>query len=117
VDPTVDGPDAQTLTDVLGWFADRGYSGQLRVVDPVDGVPTVECLTCHQTSPADELGFDALRRLEGVSDPEEMVAVVGLDCPHCGTSGTLVVQYGPGMTAEEAGVLAALPDDRQGAGF
>jgi hypothetical protein len=48
------------------------------------------------------------RRLEGVSDPADMVLVVALRCPVCGVPGTLVLHYGPEASPEEADVLLAL---------
>ena len=37
-----------------------------------------------------------------------MAILVPATCPHCGTAGTLVLQFGPMASAEESDVLAAL---------
>jgi len=56
--------------------------------------------------------MSSLRRLEGASDPDDMLAVVALTCPACGTDGTVVLGYGPNGTAEDGDVLKALRDER-----
>ena len=63
------------------------------------------CFTCRNESPASALRVETLRRLEGQSDPDDLLAVVPLTCPHCSTRGTLVLHYGPESTPEEADVL------------
>jgi hypothetical protein len=49
-----------------------------------------------------------MRRLEGASDPADMLAVFALTCPRCGTAGTLTLNYGPETTPGEVTVLQAL---------
>ncbi|MFL6243717.1 MAG: hypothetical protein ACJ73V_11955, partial [Acidimicrobiia bacterium] len=63
----------ETILDVLGELESQGFTGQFM---PREG-GQVECLTCHRLSPADETVFRQLRRLEGASDPDDMLAVVG----------------------------------------
>ena len=77
--------------------------------------PAVRCRSCGTTIPAADLELDALRRLEGASDPADMVAILALTCSSCGAKGTALVHYGPGATEEEDELLLALPDaDRDG---
>jgi hypothetical protein len=113
---TVDGMDYvpgegedETILDVLGELESRGFTGQFM---PRDG-GQVECLTCHRLSPADETVFRHLRRLEGASDPDDMLAVVGLACPHCGAQGTAVLGYGPEAAPVDTEVLTQLEDARR----
>lgn len=55
------------------------------------------------------------RRLEGASDPDDMVAIVAISCPVCATQGTLSPQYGPmGHWEEDADVLQH--PERRGSG-
>jgi hypothetical protein len=93
--------EAVTLIDLLDRFAAAGFTGQF---DAREG--GVRCLTCRVTT---AVRVDALRRLEGASDPSDMLVVVALRCPHCGTRGTLVLSYGPDATPEDEAVLLALP--------
>jgi hypothetical protein len=99
----------ETILDVLGELESLGFTGQFM---PRDG-GQVECLTCHRLSPADETVFRQLRRLEGASDPDDMLAVVGLACPHCSAQGTAVLGYGPEAAAADTEVLELLEDARR----
>jgi hypothetical protein len=58
--------------------------------------------------------LERLHRLEGASDPADMLAIVGLRCPNCKTLGTVVLNYGPESPLEDADVLLALDDERTG---
>lgn len=73
----------------------------------------VHCFTCGRDFPAAGIDASASRRLEGASDPADMLLVVGVTCPHCGTGGSLTLHYGPESTIEDAEVVRAL--DRDGA--
>jgi hypothetical protein len=99
----------ETILDVLGELESQGFTGQFMP----RGGGQVECLTCHRLSPADETVFRQLRRLEGASDPDDMLAVVGLACPHCGARGTAVLGYGPEADAVDTEVLELLEDARR----
>jgi hypothetical protein len=99
----------ETILDVLGELESQGFAGQFM---PSEG-GQVECLTCHRLAPADETVFRHLRRLEGASDPSDMLAVVGLACPHCNARGTAVLGYGPEAAALDTEVLELLEDARR----
>lgn len=104
-DATSAAPGGQSLSDVLGELADEGWDGQMA---PVEG-GTVRCLTCREELDPGSVEQGPLRRLEGVSDPADMLLVVGLRCPSCGTRGVLVANYGPEAPPGDADVVAALP--------
>jgi hypothetical protein len=70
---------------------------------------SVRCGECRTDSPAADVHVDGVERLEGASDPGDMVAVIAGTCPACGARGTLTLSYGPGASADDADVLAALP--------
>ena len=72
----------------------------------------VECFHCHHVMEAAAIDLYALRRLEGASDPDDMLAVLALTCTKCGTKGTVVVNYGPEATIEDAELLLAVDDKR-----
>ncbi len=104
---------AETLLDVLGALADQGYSGEFaatEVDDPQHG--RIVCSACHHAFAADAPVVGDLRRLEGASDPDEMLAVVALTCPNCATRGTLVLKYGPTATVEDSAALEGLDRPR-----
>ncbi|MBW3668327.1 MAG: hypothetical protein KY443_03850 [Actinobacteria bacterium] len=100
--------DGTTLVEVIRNFEADGYTGQFGAAD--EG--TVVCFSCHTGYPAEEVHLDVLRRTEGASDPDDMVAVAALRCAHCGAKGTVALKYGPEATVEEDEVLTRL-DDRQ----
>jgi hypothetical protein len=96
--------DASTITDVLHTFEQQGFGSQFIAREGA----IVECAVCHRRTRASELVVDGVRRLEGASDPDDMLAVAALVCPSCGSRGTLVLGYGPVATIEDADVLTAL---------
>ena len=98
--------EAPTLRGVLADFEREGFTGQLGARP--GGV--IRCFHCrHEFAPGDA-DTPTLRRLEGASDPADMLAVLALTCPTCGTKATLVLTYGPEAAIEDSEVLAALPD-------
>ena len=92
----MDGPDPMPtdtpLLEVLGRFDAMGYQGQARAV----AGRAIECLTCHELILAADVDASRVVRLEGVSDPADMLLVVPIDCPHCDTLSTLVAQLWAG---------------------
>lgn len=88
--------EARTLRGVLGEFERLGYRGQFTERDGA-----VRCLACDvRTDPA-ACPVDRTERLEGASDPADMLLVAGARCPACGTLGTLTLNFGPTATAGE----------------
>jgi hypothetical protein len=98
--------EAQTLRGVLAEFEVLGYTGQFGARSGGE----LRCFACRQEFSPAEAEVDALRRLEGASDPDDMLAVLPVRCPRCATKGTLVLAYGPEAPIEDSEVLAALPD-------
>jgi hypothetical protein len=94
-----------TLLEVIDAFEAEGYVGQFMA----RAGSLVECATCHISTPADKMvGDHRLYRLEGASDPDDMVAVAALRCPTCTALGTLVLKFGPEASAIDADVLRCL---------
>jgi hypothetical protein len=99
----------RSLLGILAAFRDEGFT------DDFHSRPggMVECSRCNVTHRADELELHHLERLEGDSDPAEMLAVCAVVCPACGMRGTLVLTYGPEATREDDEVLERLEDARR----
>ena len=95
---------AETLLDVLADHSRQGWSTQFASREGA----TIECGACHHQVPAGDAPILELRRLEGASDPDDMLAVAALECPNCGRRGSLVLNYGPVATEEDSAVLLAL---------
>ena len=71
---------AETLLDVLGTLAGEGCTGGFAAAD-VDGVTQhgrIVCSLRHHVFAADAPEGADLRRLEGASDPDDMLAVAAL---------------------------------------
>ncbi len=96
--------DANTLEELIATFEMEGYKGQMAARP--DGF--VLCTGCHQETAAGEMQLDGLERMEGASDPDDMLVVAALVCPICDTHGTIVLGYGPDSDPVDSDVLAAL---------
>jgi ferredoxin len=101
-------PEERSLLGLLDAFRAAGF------VEEFHSRPggTVECGACRAAHPADTLQLMALERLEGDSDPDEMLAVCAIVCPACATRGTLVLTFGPESTPEDDAVMLGLRDNR-----
>jgi hypothetical protein len=100
--------DNTTLADVLASYDRAGYSSQFGVEDNGD----LHCFTCGASYGAKEAELQSLRRLEGASDPADMLAVLALRCGKCEAQGTAVVHYGPEVEPGESVLLLAAQDLR-----
>lgn len=99
----------RSLLGILAAFRDEGFTNDFRALPG----GRVECGACHASHPANALELHHLERLEGDSDPAEMLAVCAVACPSCATRGTLVLTYGPEATREDDDVLELLDDARR----
>jgi hypothetical protein len=97
--------DGTTLSAVLEEMETAGYGGQFSSAPGGQ----IRCSVCHHLAPAEVVTAERWRRLEGASDPDDMLVVVGLICPECGHRGTLVLTYGPETTSDDSEVLTRLP--------
>ena len=105
---TNDPGDETTMTDVLEGYARGGFDSSFIVTDDSE----LECVECGIVSSPSSVSMSSLRRLEGASDPDDMVAVVAITCPSCGARGTAVLGFGPIATMQDSEVLKGLKDDR-----
>jgi hypothetical protein len=99
--------DNTTLTAVLDELTADGFTGSF--VPRAGG--KLLCTTCRDSFAATELEPDQVRRLEGASDPDDEVIVVGAACPRCGTHASMVLGYGPTASDDDTGVVADLDLD------
>lgn len=97
---------AEQLGDVLDAAEHLGFGAQVLVEEARPGM--LRCGNCNEVSAAEEFARDWTRRLEGASDPDDMLHVSALRCPRCGSGGVLVCHYGPEASAAEAEVLRQL---------
>ena len=102
--------DGTTTTEVLKDFEADGYTGNFGAREDA----MVMCFACHTEAPARDVQLEKLCRVEGASDPDDMVAIAAVVCGHCGQKGTLVLHFGAEATPEENEVLRDLEDRRPG---
>jgi hypothetical protein len=96
--------DNTTLLEVLEEFAAKGYGASMWVAPS----GKLRCDGCAaEIEPAD-VPVHEFRRLEGASDPDDMIAVVAVECPACSMKATLVLHYGPEASPEEMNALTHL---------
>lgn len=96
--------DNTTLLEVLEEFAAKGYGGSMWVAE--NG--KLRCEGCPAEFDPSEVNVHELRRLEGASDPDDMLAVVAVECPACSMKGSVVLHYGPEASGEEMDALTHL---------
>jgi len=87
---------------VLHHFAAEGYTASFT---PGPSPGTIVCPSCGMASRADELAIGDERRLEGASDPDDMVLVVAAACPVCAARGVIVLGYGPHASGVDADLV------------
>ncbi len=103
--------DNTTLMEVLDHYDAGGFRGIFGVSR--DG--QVECGTCGAESDASDVTMHSMRRLEGASDPDDMLAVAAVTCPACNARGTITMMFGPMASSGDALVLSNLRDRRDDA--
>ncbi len=96
--------DARSLSEILAMYEADGFTSQLGVRP--GGV--IICFSCRFEASAEQFHLVSLSRTEGASDPDDMLAVAALRCPNCACQGTLVLNYGPETTLDDADVLRRL---------
>jgi hypothetical protein len=104
--PPIEGApsDNTTLMSVLDDMASQGFDGHVVVAEDA----MLECGCGERLAPG-EVVVERRRRLEGASDPDDLLLVLAVRCPRCRRAGTLVMGYGPNATAAESSVARALP--------
>jgi uncharacterized membrane protein len=98
--------DNTSLLGVLEGLRRDGYAIDLR---PGSRDATLRCDGCGDESPVEAFRDLQVRRLEGASDPDDMLVAVGGRCPRCGRGGNVVLGYGPNSSDVDAAIVAGLP--------
>lgn len=95
-----------SLQEVLA--AARRHGATTDMSSTPDGL--VRCGSCAANSQPEHMARDWVHRLEGTSDPDEMLTASAVRCPHCGATGVLVLPFGPLADEVEANISRALPE-------
>jgi hypothetical protein len=96
-----------SLLAVLASFAAAGYRDSFTALD--DGV--VRCGSCQSDLAAADLDVTARHRVDGASDPDDTLLVVGAVCPVCAHPATVVASFGPMAEARDMQIVADLVVD------
>lgn len=109
VDVPVEGSpsDNTTLIDVLSTWSDSGFDAQFIGLEGA----RIECTACGAVSDAAQLDVVEWRRLEGASDPDDMLKAVAAYCPACRAGGSLVLGYGVNASEDDAEISQILGAD------
>jgi len=113
---------ATELDAIIAAAEADGFFGVLSIPDEPTDDPTrasldvLVCAACGEAASAGSFVRAWSRRLEGASDPADMMHVSALTCPHCGVGGVFISPFGPAASERESAVLQALPEPRVPAG-
>ena len=94
-----------TTLEILDVLRSEGVSAQFV---PGQEPKTIRCTVCGSSSAADAFETIGDRRLEGTSDPDDMVLIVAARCPVCHISGSIVLAYGPEASDTDSDLVMAL---------
>lgn len=96
--------EGMSLQEAMTRLENAGFAGAFRS----DAEGAVECLHCSALRDVSEFVMLAQERVEGASDPADEVLVAGVECPSCGTRGTLLLPYGSQTRRADAQVMREL---------
>lgn len=96
--------DNTTLIEILDEMAAQGYGGSMTLTD--DG--KLRCPSCGAEIDPSDVHVHETRRLEGASDPDDMIIVLAVECVPCSEKASLVLHYGPEASSEEMELLKHL---------
>jgi hypothetical protein len=100
---------ATSLAAVVDAAARADFSASFEI-EPVGTTQAMlRCSACGACSPAGDVERVWTARLEGASDPADMLHVSALRCPACGSGGVLVMNFGPLSDPAQLDVLHHLP--------
>ncbi|CAN5640680.1 hypothetical protein BH10ACT2_BH10ACT2_22170 [soil metagenome] len=100
--------DNTTLVAIIQGYRESGFDSDFSSLDGA----RIRCESCGAETDAAKFVIESLRRLEGASDPDDMLAVVATKCPACGAEGTLILGYGPMASGEDTDIASAMKDGR-----
>jgi hypothetical protein len=99
---SVDAPDAEgiptdatPLAEVMAAGDRQGFTSTFDPVETDGGRIGLRCATCAAVSHPGAIERAWTARLEGASDPADMLHVSALRCPNCRAGGIFVANYGP----------------------
>ena len=89
-----------SVMEVLAHYAAAGFDGDAFVT----AGGRMKCGSCDSLIAPTQVDIHSIRRLEGASDPSDMVGVIAMICPVCKSRLTAVLKYGPEASEDETAV-------------
>lgn len=102
--PADEATGASTLLDVLARAARDGFSSQLVVTEG----GRFRCTRCGTTESVEKFDVSGFERLEGASDPADMLIVVWGTCSGCDGGGVATIGFGPNASPADVEALELL---------
>ena len=102
-----------SILDILEYYRAAGFGADAYAIDGGQ----MRCGSCQSLITADHLDIHSLRRLEGASDPSDMVGVIAIICPVCDAHATAVLKFGPEASPAEVEIWQRAKDRRQDDGM
>lgn len=99
-------PSAATLIDVVEAARRDGAAAEFTVAPDT----RLHCGSCDNDVDPSAVEREWMHRLEGASDPDELVSVSMITCPACAARGLLVLPYGPAADELESDIARHLPN-------
>ena len=103
-----DPSDHTTLVEIINGYRESGFDSDFSALEGA----AIRCDSCGAETAAGEFAIQSLRRMEGASDPDDMLAVIATCCPICSADGTLILGYGPMASGDDVDVATAMEDGR-----
>lgn len=103
--PTSAPSDNAAVSGILRHLGEQGFETSF-VPGGEPGV--LRCTSCDTETAIGHFEVHDERRMEGASDPDDMVMVVAAQCPSCGARGTIVLGFGPNASETDADLIVAM---------
>ena len=97
-----------SLLEILAYYAEGGFGADAHATDG----GRILCGSCQSLITPERLDVHSIRRLEGASDPSDMVGVIAIICPVCNAHATAVLKFGPEASPDEIEIWQRTKDLR-----
>lgn len=97
-----------SLLEILAYYAEGGFNADAHAMDGGQ----ILCGSCQSLITPEHLDVHSMRRLEGASDPSDMVGVIAIICPVCNAHATAVLKFGPEASPDEIEIWQRTKDLR-----
>lgn len=97
--------DNASVGGVLRHLGEQGFATSFV---PGGQQAVLRCTNCDSETGIEHFTVHDERRMEGASDPDDMVMIAALECPSCSARGTIVLGFGPNASEVDADLIASM---------